>query len=425
MVFYLPLIPTVFLDTQSESLYLKMAFNPNEAQAFLEKIQGIIAQPEQIFELHDDSLRRKLREAGWMLSLAMEAPGDTVHRISNTPLQLALARIGVEKRVFEILAGGDGHIFTNAELAHQSGIDPVLMKRLLRYYQSYGMISQPGNDAYSRNNVTTALASDGGRSGISYFFEMISPSFMAFPRFLRQNGYVNPTDPNHCPWHLGHDTDLSPFPWLQSHPEHLGYFLPWMTAQRDGLPIFLDVLDFEREFARNTTPSTPLFVDIGGAIGHQCVALKRRFPELPGRIILQEQAHVISQVKENPLPGFEGIEAQSYDFFTPQPIKGARTYYLRNILHDWPDHKCKEILQNIKAAMTGDSVLLIDEMVLSERGAPWRATQLDIAMITCLAATERTEADWQALLNNSGFKIKKIWKYTDECEDCVLVAIPK
>lgn len=146
---------------------------------------------------------------------------------------------------------------------------------------------------------------------------------MAFPQFLRKTGYANPIDPNHCPWHLGHNTDLSPFPWLQSHPEHFGYFLPWMASQRDGLPIFLDVLNFEQEFAQGTTASTPLFVDVGGASGHQCIALKQRFPALPGRIILQDQEHIIAQVQANPLPGFEGIEAQAHDFFTPQPIKGT------------------------------------------------------------------------------------------------------
>lgn len=106
-------------------------------------------------------------------------------------------------------------------------------------------------------------------------------------------------------------------------------------------------------------------------------------------------------------------------------MSGARAYYLRNILHDWPDHKCLEILDNMKAGMTSDSVLLIDEMVLSERGAPWRATQLDMAMITCLAAMERSEAQWRDLLDAAGFYIKKVWKYTEECEDCVLVAALK
>ncbi|KAI1372862.1 putative sterigmatocystin 8-O-methyltransferase precursor [Hypoxylon crocopeplum] len=402
-----------------------MASRVEEADALAAKIEAIIDNPQFSEEICDDTVRRRLREAGKKLSLSMEAPGDTIHRISNTPLQLGLARIGVETRLFEILAESDGHALCNGELAHKTSVDPVLMKRLLRYYQSYGMLSQLGNDEYCPNNVTKALASRGGRSGISYFFEMISPSFMAFPRFLRETRWANPTNPSHCPWHVGHHTDMSPFPWLQSHPEHFGYFLPWMAAQREGLPIFLDAMDFEQEFAQGTTESTPLFVDVGGAVGHQCVAFKHRFPNLPGRIILQEQAHVISQVKENPLPGFEGIEAEPYDFFTPQPIKGARAYYLRNILHDWPADKCKEILQNIKVGMTKDSVLLIDEMVLSECGAPWRATQLDIAMITCLAAMERTLREWRALLDDAELMILKIYKYTEECEDCVLVAVPK
>lgn len=75
--------------------------------------------------------------------------------------------------------------------------------------------------------------------------------------------------------------------------------------------------------------------------------------------------------------------------------------------------------------VTKDSVLLIDEIVLSERGAPWRAAQLDLAMLTCLAAKERTKSEWRVLLEIGGFLIQKIWKYTDECEDCVIVAVPK
>lgn len=103
---------------------------------------------------------------------------------------------------------------------------------------------------------------------------------------------------------------------------------------------------------------------------------------------------------------------------------GARAYYLRNILHDWPDHKCIEILQNVKSAMTKDSRILIDEMVLPERGAPWRATQLDLAMSTCFAAMERSRADWESLLSKAGLTISKIWKYTDQLDDCIIMAVP-
>ena len=80
---------------------------------------------------------------------------------------------------------------------------------------------------------------------------------------------------------------------------------------------------------------------------------------------------------------------------------------------------------NIKAGMTEDSVILIDEMVLPELGTPWRASQLDMDMLTCLSAMERSEHQWRTLLDDAGFKIKGIWKYTEECDDCVVVVVPK
>jgi transcription initiation factor IIE alpha subunit len=84
------------------------------------------------------------------------------------PLQLALAKVGVEKGVFEILAAAkrEGKVLANAELANKAGIDPALLKRILRYWESLGTISQPEEDAYTANNVTEALASVQGRTAI-------------------------------------------------------------------------------------------------------------------------------------------------------------------------------------------------------------------------------------------------------------------
>jgi demethylsterigmatocystin 6-O-methyltransferase len=105
--------------------------------------------------------------------------------------------------------------------------------------------------------------------------------------------------------------------------------------------------------------------------------------------------------------------------------QGARAYYMRNILHDWPDDKCVEILRNIKAGMTEQSRLMIDEMVLPERGTPWRATQLDMLMTCIQAAKERSHAEWIELLDEAGFKILSIRKYTQQLDDCVIIAVPK
>ena len=47
---------------------------------------------------------------------------------------------------------------------------------------------------------------------------------------------------------------------------------------------------------------------------------------------------------------------------------GARVYYMRNIMHDYSDHKCKGILQLTMDAVGKDSVITIDEMILLTKG---------------------------------------------------------
>ncbi|KAH7310721.1 S-adenosyl-L-methionine-dependent methyltransferase [Stachybotrys elegans] len=393
-----------------------------DALALANQLEAISANPETITALSDDNTRRRLCEAAMKLSLALEAGGDSIHRITNAPLELALSRVGAQCGLWKTLAQDDASAsFTHQQLAAQTNVDPVLMKRLLRYYQSKGMVKQTGPDSYESSNVTKALATPGGAGGIGYFAEMVYPALMGIPEFLRKTNHANPTNPDYCPWHVGHKTDESPFAYLGKRPEMMEFFLPWMAGQRDGMPAFLDVFDFEKEVGMGTDPSVPVFVDVGGAIGHQCVLFKERYPSCAGRIVLQEQAHVIDQVKAAPLPGFDGIETQSYDFWGPEPLHGARVYYLRNVLHDWPDHKVKEILQNIKAGMSEDSVILIDEMVLPDEGTPWRAAGLDMDMLACLAASERTSEEWNKVIDDAGLVLVKSVQYTVQCNDCILI----
>lgn len=116
----------------------------------------------------------------------------------------------------------------------------------------------------------------------------------------------------------------------------------------------------------------------------------------------------------------------SFNEVNTNVIRGARVYYLRNILHDWSDQKCIEILASVKPSMTADrSVLLIDEIVLPEKGAPWRAAQLDMEMLVHLAGAERTEKEWRKLLDAAGFKVKRIRQYSLDRGEGVIEAVLK
>ena len=93
-------------------------------------------------------------------------------------------------------------------------------------------------------------------------------------------------------------------------------------------------------------------------------------------------------------------------------------------MHDHPDEKCILILQNIMKSMGPSSVILIDDMILPTRGVHWRATQIDMTMMASLAAMERTEKQWDVMLDKAGLKIIKKMVYNEDLHDTVIVAVP-
>lgn len=165
-------------------------------------------------------------------------------------------------------------------------------------------------------------------------FETVMPCFQALPQFLMDTKFANPSDGTNTAFQRAHHTDLPPFVWALEHPFNYSAFNQFMTAQREGQPIWLDVFPFEKLLAQDVNPETPLFVDVGGGVGHQCAALKARFPQVPGRVILQDQAQILPQALPTP-----GVEAMGHDFWTPQPVKGSRcpilSFFAEGHFADW------------------------------------------------------------------------------------------
>jgi hypothetical protein len=62
-----------------------------------------------------------------------------------------------------------------------------------------------------------------------------------------------------------------------------------------------------------------LIVDIGGGEGAYLHAFNHKFPDIPGRRILQDLPHVLDTVTDIP----EKTELMAHDFFTAQPVKGT------------------------------------------------------------------------------------------------------
>lgn len=167
-------------------------------------------------------------------------------------------------------------------------------------------------------------------------------------------------------------------------------------------------VDVQEIFGYPKDPKAVLMVDVGGSIGHDLIGFHNQYPDVPGRLILQDLTAQIEKIDRTTFP--KSIEAQGYDFFTPEPVQGAKAYYLHMVLHDWPDIECEKILKSIIPAMKkGHSKILLNELIIPDRDANWFSTSVDILMMMVHSAQERTETDWRNLVERVGLKITKIW----------------
>lgn len=155
-----------------------------------------------------------------------------------------------------------------------------------------------------------------------YSFDTMVPVFMVIPEYLEKHGYKPITDITDTPFQLGHKTKLEPWAWGQEKPQRYQNFLEWMTHARDGDPMFLDAVDLG-EYFHGSDQDTTLFIDISGSRGHMAVEVRKKYAQVPGRVVLQDQDYTLETAKKEPIPGFEKIETQVHDFFAgPNPIKG-------------------------------------------------------------------------------------------------------
>ncbi|KAL4878893.1 S-adenosyl-L-methionine-dependent methyltransferase [Aspergillus karnatakaensis] len=365
----------------------------------------------------DDATRKNILDALRNLSYSLEVPTDTLNRICYTTMQPALTRVAIDLKLFDIL--GDSQDSLNVDqLAKKTGAAPVLLGRILRYLSSVGIVEETAKDSFAANNITKSFCIPAIQAGVYHNFDTCAPAVVALPDFLKENGYKDVTTPTHTPMQTAFNTTDPAFIWIQTRPESQAYFNQFMEAHHSAKPRWFNVYPMA-EKVHNLDPEQVFFVDVGGGIGHYTVGLKQRWPEIKSRMIIQEMAVVVPTI----IP-CEGVEGMEHNFFEPQPVKGAKFYFLSNIMHDYPDEKCVAILKNIVSAMGPDSVILINDMVLPNTGVHWHVTQVDLTMMTMLASLERTIEQWQVLMEKAGLKITNIYESKEAVTESVIECVP-
>ncbi|TRX89195.1 hypothetical protein FHL15_009893 [Xylaria flabelliformis] len=262
------------------------------------------------------------------------------------------------------------------------------------------------------------VLSDGGISIITLMRFSAATRSLANVPFYHEKTSFEHVEGAPGPFQDAHNTQDNMFPWLIKDPPMMGNFNAFMTGQRADRKQWFDFFDVDAILLNGAKEHSDaaLLIDIGGGEGVDIAEFHRRYPDAPGKLILQDLPPVIDTIQDL-LPK---IERQKYDFFKEQPIKGARCYYFRSIFHDWPDADCIKILKNTSMAMTpGYSKLLMSEFVLPASNTPLCPALLDVNMMAVLDGMERTEAQFGALLDAAGLKVVKFWSIAPEVEGLV------
>jgi hypothetical protein len=105
-------------------------------------------------------------------------------------------------------------------------------------------------------------------------------------------------------------------------------------------------------------------------------------------------------------------EAVGGDAFVSVPA-GADAYVLKGVIHDWEDEDAIAILRTCRAAMRGDSKLLVIERLLPEKIDPEDAAIrakfiADINMFVNPGGRERTEAEFSSLFASAGLCLTNV-----------------
>ncbi|KAL4888675.1 O-methyltransferase-domain-containing protein [Aspergillus ambiguus] len=375
--------------------------------------QGSISLEDQIASLTEavrenrealnDATRFKALKAARGLVEALGSPPETVIQdVVLNPVLLTAIRMGVQLGAFQAICDGKAEGTTTEQIAERSGASAIVVDQIMRLLTASGYVLEHDVQTYKPSPLTMVMADPTLEATTRACFDIGNFCTTYAPEYFQKNNNQFPTSAEDTPFQLAKNTHLNYFHWLGQNPSLAKDFQQWMTLKQRSTPNWVDWFDVQGTIIDGCRTQTDevLFVDVGGGEGHYLHAFNEKFFDAPGRRVLQDLPQVISNM-DNP----KGIELMTHDFFSPQPIKGARAYYMHWILHDWRDEQARDILRNIVSSMEpGYSRLIINDQIIPDRDCDFATACISIMMMVQVGALERTEQQWRALLTSVGLK---------------------
>src|SRR5688500_1501890 len=296
------------------------------------------------------------------------------------------AKLGIA----DVLADGPK---TAAYIAEKTETDARSMYRLLRSLASVGAFSEVEPKTFANTPLTETMRSDAPRSTRDLTIWMGEPDhWKVFGDLLYSVKTGKPA------WDHVHGEPV--FPYLFNTNKELGdIFNRAMTSvSHKAIGPVLEAYDFA---------GARTIADIGGGYGHVLAAVLAANPNAKGILF---DLPVVLEGAPAMMDSYgvaDRVDLVTGDFFSEIPVS-ADLYILKFIIHDWSDDKDQTILQNIHASMPDDGKVLIIETVVPEGNDPHFSKIIDLEMLMAPGGVERTAAEFEKLLADSGFRMTRI-----------------
>lgn len=148
-------------------------------------------------------------------------------------------------------------------------------------------------------------------------------------------------------------------------------------------------------------------VDIGGGYGNLLTTILQANPAMHG--ILFDLPPVVEKARAHiqASPVADRCTLIAGDVFESVP-SGADAYIMKQIIKDWDDSQCIQILTKCRQAMHPGGRVLVAEQVLIPGKHMSTAKLIDLQLMVVLSGRERYEVQYRKIFEEAGLRLK-IW----------------
>jgi hypothetical protein len=317
-----------------------------------------------------------------------EATSALLHQLFAYRISQAI-HVAASLGVADLLADGPR---SSDELAQATETHAPALYRLLRALASEGIFRELPERRFTLTPKAELLSNDTPASLHAWAVLIGRPHFWQGWGNLMHSVKTGESGVKHV---LGMD----PWAFRARNPEETAVFDRAMTAMtRAFSPVVVAAYDWGQ---------FDVIADIAGGQGAQLADILASYPRARG--ILFDQPHVITGAREVLDDAGVGsrCEVVSGSFF--ESVPSADAYILRHVLHDWYDEDCGRILQTIRSAAPKHARLLVIERLIAAPNEGAEAKSSDLNMLVAPGGMERTQAEFDALLRNGGWRLVQAW----------------